>query len=104
MQEKRFSKDSVKRMYNRYIRDRQGTFTRISDPMEQAPAACPPPPCSDGPSENDASFLRRLLRKFGMEQVDTGDLLLLLILFLLFSEGAEKDEELMITLGLLLIL
>ncbi len=39
-----------------------------------------------------------------MADVDTGDLLLLLILFLLFTEGGSKDEELMIALGLLLIL
>lgn len=39
-----------------------------------------------------------------MGHIDTGDLLLLLILFLLFSEGDNRDEELMIALGLLLIL
>ena len=37
-----------------------------------------------------------------MENVDTGDLLLLCLLFLLYREGA--DEELLVALGLLLIL
>ncbi len=93
-------------MYNRYIRDQQGAFTRIQeDTPEDFPPVCgPPPPPGDVSSAGDAHFLRRLLRKLGMEHVDTGDLLLLLILFLLFSEGEEKDEELLIALGLLLIL
>ena len=37
-----------------------------------------------------------------MDGIDSGDLLLLAILFLLFQEG--EDEELLIALGLLLIL
>jgi len=46
--------------------------------------------------------LRRLLDRFHLENVDTGDLLLLILLFLLFEEDA--DEELLFALGLLLIL
>lgn len=93
-------------MYNRYIRDQQGAFTRIQeDTPEDFPPVCgPPPPHSGAPPAGDTHFLHRLLRKLGMEHVDTGDLLLLLILFLLFSEGEEKDDELLIALGLLLIL
>ena len=49
-----------------------------------------------------SGFLRRLLDRFHLEKVDSGDLLLLLILFLLFKEDA--DDELLIALGLLLIL
>ena len=66
------------------------------------------PPSSSRPGrlseEQTLVFLRRILGKLGMADVDTGDLLLLLILFLLFTEGGSKDEELMIALGLLLIL
>ena len=46
--------------------------------------------------------LRHLLDQFHLSSVDSGDLLLLAILFFLFREGA--DEELLVALGLLLIL
>ena len=93
-------------MYNRYIRDQQGGFTRIREedaPAEDSPYSCGPPPPPGPPSFGgaDIGFLRRILGKLGMADVDTGDLLLLLILFL-FSEG--EDEELLFALGLLLLL
>lgn len=105
-------------MYNRYIRNQQGNFTRIQeDAPDPAPPFCgpPPPPPSPPPPHCPAEsaiplikesnhLIRKILNKLGMGNIDTGDLLLLLILFLLFSEGGEKDEELMIALGLLLIL
>ena len=47
-------------------------------------------------------ILSSLLGKLKLDEIDTGDLLLLLILFLLFRES--EDEELLIALGLLLIL
>lgn len=47
-------------------------------------------------------LLRRLLDQFHLDHVDTGDLLLLALLFFLFREDA--DEELLVALGLLLIL
>ena len=43
-----------------------------------------------------------ILDKLKLSELDTGDLLLLVILFLLFRDG--EDEELLIALGLLLIL
>jgi hypothetical protein len=42
------------------------------------------------------------LSRLRLEEMDTGDLLLLLIIFLLFKDG--EDEEMLIALGLLLIL
>lgn len=69
----------------------------------------PPPHHSGWETEEErretaglSGFLRRLLDRFHLEKVDSGDLLLLLILFLLFKEDA--DDELLIALGLLLIL
>ena len=47
-------------------------------------------------------FLRHLLDQFHLDHVDTGDLLVLALLFFLFRE--EADEELLVALGLLLIL
>jgi len=123
-------------MYNRYVRNDQGTYSRIpvddtppQQPTPHVPApqakqehtahtfqpehTPPPPPFTASASphrqETDerekfglSGFLRRLLDRFHLEKVDSGDLLLLLILFLLFKEDA--DDELLIALGLLLIL
>ena len=59
-------------------------------PHRPPPGNPPPPPFSLGP------------RLQQMEDVDSGDLLLLFLLLMLFQKGA--DEELVIALGLLLIL
>ncbi|MEG1917600.1 MAG: hypothetical protein RR092_02990 [Oscillospiraceae bacterium] len=114
-------------MYNRYIRNDQGSYSRIptddappvadafheSPPPEDTPPRrdTPPPPHwetpppTGNPKQGDngiTGYLRRLLDRFHLENVDTGDLLLLLLLFFLFEEDA--DSELLIALGLLLIL
>ena len=122
-------------MYNRYIRNDRGTYTRITEddgkphrpphvpPPGPPPEASPPPPGPppeasppphsppEGPSpemhgppvrDGLQGFLRHLLQVSHAENVDTGDLLLLCLLFLLYREGA--DEELLVALGLLLIL
>lgn len=107
-------------MYNRYIRNDQGAYTRI--PQEEAPPRDTPPPGDRGPgnsppphqdrpppppeggrwSDGLTGILRHLLDQLHLDHVDTGDLLLLGLLFLLFREDA--DEELLVALGLLLIL
>ena len=108
-------------MYNRYIRNDQGVYTRI--PQEEGPhpgtspppggggehappgqnRRPPPPPPEGGPrSDGLTGFLQHLLDQLHLDHVDTGDLLLLGLLFLLFREDA--DEELLVALGLLLIL
>ena len=48
------------------------------------------------------SARNRILEKLHLGDLDAGDLLVLLLLFMLFRENA--DEELLIALGLLLIL
>lgn len=107
-------------MYNRYIRNDQGAYTRI--PQEEAPPRDTPPPGDRSPgnsppphqdrpppppeggrwSDGLTGILRHLLDQLHLDHVDTGDLLLLGLLFLLFREDA--DEELLVALGLLLIL
>ena len=125
-------------MYNRYIRNDQGVYTRIPEEEPRRPQTPPPPPGGPGPSpaggdgpppgngafhappgggrpphiepppQDDSrgdsltGLLRRLLDQFHLNSLDTGDLLLLAILYFLFREGA--DEELLVALGLLLIL
>lgn len=107
-------------MYNRYIRNDQGSYTRIpreeptgpsapQGPEARGDAHTPPPfqpvshdPGPDKPPDGLTGFLRHLLDQLHMDHVDTGDLLLLALLFFLFREDA--DEELLVALGLLLIL
>lgn len=108
-------------MYNRYVRNDTGVYRRI--PTEENH----PPPHAHAtqqskPHENHHShdtrprdnasllgglfgkegLLSGILDKLNLNELDTGDLLLLVILFLLFRDGG--DEELLIALGLLLIL
>lgn len=109
-------------LYNRYIRGSDGGYTRVaqSDPPPHSPSppphsASPPPPGPDMPPPPpppprnpppgrapEMDLLNRLLARLHLGDLDSGDLLTLLLLFLLFREGA--DEELLIALGLLLIL
>lgn len=102
-------------MYNRYIRNDSGTYSRIPQEEPQSPPGNrqetppqpprseppPPPPCSQG-KDSLTAFLRHFLDQFHLDHVDTGDLLLLGLLFFLIREDA--DEELLVALGLLLIL
>ena len=98
-------------MYNRYIRNDSGTYSRIPQEEPQAPPGntppkpptTPPPPPPGGERKDGlTAFLRHFLDQFHLDHVDTGDLLLLGLLFFLFREDA--DEELLVALGLLLIL
>ena len=99
-------------MYNRYVRNDAGIYRRIDAEHTYAPpkhTAQQEPHTThcqntsplggllgaDGP-------LSGILGKFKLSEIDSGDLLLLVILFLLFRDG--EDEELLIALGLLLIL
>lgn len=89
--------------------DAQGPFAGGWDHEGQAPPhqgqrpfyQSPPPP-SGGRGDGLTGFLRHFLDQWHLDSVDTGDLLLLGLLFFLFREDA--DEELLVALGLLLIL
>ncbi len=76
-------------MYNRYV-PKDTPF---------APVEHPRPP---GREKTDAGTLAGILRGFGLEGIDSGDILLLLILLFLAREG--DDLELLITLGLALLM
>ena len=116
-------------MYNRYLRNDDGIYTRVpmQDPPRDEPPRQPPhgnappppppepphgnappppppepPPCGESPGQEASQFFSRLLDKLPLKGVDKADLLLLLILFFLFEEKA--DDELLVALGLLLIL
>ncbi|MFQ9916216.1 MAG: hypothetical protein ACLRWQ_07340 [Flavonifractor plautii] len=92
-------------MYNRYIPN-GASYTRVLEedapPTQTVPPDAPPPePDAEAlESAKPASGLGKLLRGLKLDGLDTGDVLLLLILLFLFLEG--DDMELVITLGLLL--
>ena len=81
-------------MYNRYIQRDEGPYR----PVPPEPPRREPPP----PPPGELYMLERLLDRLHLRDLDSGDLLLLLILFLLFRQ--EADEEALIALALLLIL
>lgn len=106
-------------MYNRYVRNDEGVYKRIRHEPSHAPPRhvtreqpehddpCPSAPPGHASSPLGGLFgkdglLSGVLGKLKLDEIDTGDLLLLVILFLLFRDG--EDEELLIALGLLLIL
>ncbi len=100
-------------MYNRYIRGDDGRYERVPvdppPPPPGEPHGNPPPPPPGGtgwsappPPPPNRGFLSGILDKLNLRAMDSGDLLLLFLLFLLFREG--EDEELLLALGLLLIL
>lgn len=103
-------------MYNRYIPN--GTaYTRVLEeddpprPLRPEPepgrrcavrAGARPNRSPAQPEPAKKTGLAGLLKGLKLEELDTGDILLLLILLFLFLEG--DDLELIITLGLLLLL
>lgn len=99
-------------MYNRYGHEERGSYIRASmddtplPPPPQSAASPPsppphrPPPPPQRPPE--VAFGKGILDALHLEDLDTGDLLLLFLLFFLFRQKA--DEELLIAIGLLLIL
>ena len=111
-------------MYNRYGHEDRGTYSRASvddsplPPPRKGAGQAPPPPSqhsqhSQQPRQQPPSphkpgrppefaFGKGILEALHLEDLDTGDLLLLFLLFFLFRQKA--DEELLIAIGLLLIL
>lgn len=105
-------------MYHRYMPTGNGQFQRSAVPdaprrNETSPqpgrdtprtsatsgASAPEAPICDGADRQPQLFLNRLLP--GM---DSGDLLVVLILLLLLMEGSEDSAELILTLAIFLFL
>lgn len=80
-------------MYNPYLPQDVG----LPDEPTSAPPAATSLPSQKG-------GLSQLLKSLKLEELDTGDVLLLLILLFLFLDDRESNLELLITLGLMLIL
>lgn len=99
-------------MYNRYGHEERESYVRAS--MDDTPLPPPPKSAASPPSPPphrpppppqrppEVAFGKGILDALHLEDLDTGDLLLLFLLFFLFRQKA--DEELLIAIGLLLIL
>jgi hypothetical protein len=90
-------------MYNRYIPS--GTsYTRITenDPTEIPHTLSGSPGAGAEKDAEEKKGLSAILKSLKLDDLDTGDVLILLILLFLFLEG--DDIEMMITLGLMLLL
>lgn len=106
-------------MYNRYIPQSDGTYRRstVIDTKPPEPKAdppetpCPPPPppkpqqpCpppkQEGKPSQAGDFLRNLLPK----NMDTGDLLILLLLLLMAGDCREDRNTALLTLAIYLFL
>ena len=97
-------------MYSHYLHD--DDWMVLDDQLAQEPPHRERPHSPPTPPANNALFrevsggLTQLLdglgKHFSLENIDTGDILLVLILLFLFLEG--DNLELVITLGLMLLL
>ena len=84
-------------MYSQYIR---GIFSPLHTPFQNT-SATPHPPNSNNAPDAAAAF-GKIKKLLSAENIDTGDILLLLIILFLFLEG--DNLELVITLGLMILL
>ena len=111
-------------MYNRYVHNSNGTYTRVpekdtssdyssnaeqGEKADSSAASSSEQPGSQSyenphrqSSDPLSGLLRHALDQLHLNSIDTGDLLLLGLLFFLSREHA--DDELLMALGLLLIL
>lgn len=104
-------------MYNRYIPQPDGTYSRqrISAPTPQAPAPTPcnkpaeQPPCAEPKpapknlhrcSQDIGSFFSQLLPR----GFDTGDLIVVLLLLLMAADSCDDHNTALLTLALYLFL
>ena len=86
-------------MYNAYIPGCQ--------PYEYEKAPDEPGPkkkASPGPSRQEAGGIAGALAKLGLGKLDSGDLILLLLLFLLLREGDKFDPVLLLALASVFLL
>ena len=88
-------------MINRY-EGNTGRVTRLPEPQDlRPPPPAPLPPSKPAPRPPGIPDLRRLLPEL-MGDLETEDLLLLLILYLMYRESG--DQELLIIMGAMFLL
>ena len=95
-------------MYNRYIPQQDGTYqkNRIpTSPPPPPPQPPPQPPCEETKPpyrkpDGAFSFLQQLLP----QNLDTGDLLIIILLLLMAGDGKDSKNTWLLTLALYLFL
>jgi hypothetical protein len=94
-------------MYNRYIPQQDGTYLKNRIPTPQPPPEHPKPspPCGDDAPPyrhpNGAfSFLKQLIPN----QLDTGDLMIIILLLLMAGDNDKERNNWLLTLALYLFL
>ena len=98
-------------MYNRYIPQQDGTYQKNRIPTSSHPPAPPPQPPAPPPSCDDVQppyrqpsgafdFIKQLLPK----NLDTGDLLIILLLLLMAGDNKDHKNSWLLTLALYLFL
>lgn len=101
-------------MYNRYIPNQDGSYQKNRIPNPEQKPHCPPnappsePPCPPSPPPEPpyrapggaGDFLRQLLPK----NLDTGDLLIIVLLLLMAGDCKENQNTWLLTLALYLFL
>ena len=94
-------------MYNRYIPQQDGTYqkNRIPTPPPPPKPEPPPQPCDDATPayqkpQGAFSFLQQLLP----QNLDTADLLIIILLLLMAGDGKENKNSWLLTLALYLFL
>ena len=100
-------------LYNRYIPQPDGSYHKNRTPEPKLPASCAPqipeppvcaapPPCPEPPArhpprpEPAPGFLRQLLPK----NLDTGDLVIILLLLLMAGDREDAKTNALLTLAL----
>lgn len=115
-------------MYNRYIPQSDGSYRKSTvreqpavhprtpavpppvpprppekaEPSHAFPCEQSPPPCAQPPQQSASalSFLRRLIP----QGLDTGDLLVIILLLLMAGDSAEENHTALLTLALYLFM
>ena len=86
-------------MYNRYIQQSDGSYRKNRIPEQPAPPPTPkpaPPPPMPIPSSSAGSFLKNLLPK----DLETADLLIVLLLLLMAEQNESDKNTALLTLAL----
>lgn len=93
-------------MYNPYLSPHRDAAPPRRNPPP--PKRDPPPPKREAQASQKEQPPKKgvseLLKALKLEDLDTGDVLLLLILLFLFLDDREDNLEVLITLGLMLVL
>ena len=98
-------------MYNRYTPQPDGSYrrNRLPDEPQKAPATPPylppvPPPYEKPPASNPGSSITGFLKNLLPRGLDTGDLLIIILLLLMAGDCQDEQNSAILTLAIYLFL